>query len=198
MAHGVLHRGRLVTAVHHAIGALLVVAGTVRVPVGFLHQLAKAGRLAFTEQITGTLPTEDVPGWVAPRSATVFLVAGQEVEEKTRLAERPCARTSATAENVAKKLLGASAGEKVCLIRRPFIRISRRYRDAIDAERAGLVEKPRDAVRVGIVEQGAVDVNAKAACLRGSNFGYGTLVDALFAHRAVVHSAGTGGWHRPT
>src|SRR3984893_5925974 len=197
MAHCVLHRGRLVTAVHHAIGALLVVAGTVRVPVGFLHPLAKARRVAFTEQITGTLPTKDVPGRVAPRSAAVFLVAGQEVEEKTRLAERPCARTSATAENVAKKLLGASAGEKVCLIRRPFIRISRRYRDAIDAERAGLVEKPRDAVRVGIVEQGAVDINAKAACLRGSNCGYGTLVDALFAHRVVVHLAVAVEVHRP-
>src|ERR1700676_1124843 len=197
MAHGGLHRGRLVTAVHHAIGALLVVAGTVRVPVGFLHQLAKAGRVAFTEQITGTLPTKDVPGGVAPRRAAVFLVAGQEVEKKTRLAERPRARTSATAENAAKKLLGASAGEKVRLIGRPFIRISRRYGDAIDAERAGLVEKPRDAVRVGIVEQGAVDVDAKAACLRGSNCGYGTLVDALFAHRVVVHLAVAVEMHRP-
>src|SRR6266566_1975336 len=182
---------------HHAIGALLVVAGTVRLPVGLLHQLAKGGRIAFTEQITGTLPTEDVPGRIAPRSAAVFLVAGQEVEEKTRLAERPCARTSAAAKNVAKKLLGTSAGEKVRLIRRPFIRISGRYRDAIDAERAGLVEKPRDAVRVGIVEQGAVDVDAKAACLRRSNGGYGTLVDALFAHRVVVHLAVAVEMHGP-
>src|ERR1700730_12454260 len=124
MAHRVLHRGCLVTAVHHAIGALLIVAGAVRVPIGFLHQLANAGRVDFTKPITGTLPAEEVPGRIARRSAAIFLVASQEVEEKTRLAERPCARTSASAENVAKKLLGASAGEKVRLIGRPFIRIS--------------------------------------------------------------------------
>ena len=61
VAHRILHRGRFVTAMHHAIGALLVVS-VPYVPVGFFHQLAKRTGVAFSEQITRTLPAENIAG----------------------------------------------------------------------------------------------------------------------------------------
>src|SRR3974390_2925529 len=72
----------LVTAVHHAVGALLVVAGPVGIPVGFIHQLAKAAGVAFPQQVARSLPAENVAGWIAPRSATVLAVAGEKVKEQ--------------------------------------------------------------------------------------------------------------------
>src|SRR2546427_9983975 len=136
MAHGVLDGRGFVTAVHHAIGALLVIARSIRVPVGLFHQFAKALRIAFTEKIAGSLPAENVARRIAPRRAAVLLIAGQEIEEQARLAERPRARTAAAPENIAKELLGASARQKVRLIRRALVCVPGRNRDAVDAERA--------------------------------------------------------------
>ena len=112
MPHGILHRGRFEAAVHHAVGALFVIAGAVRVPVGFFHQLAKRSRVAFAEQIAGTLPAEHGARRIAPRRAAVFLVAGQEIEEQARLAERPRRAAAAATEDVAKELLGRRAMRK--------------------------------------------------------------------------------------
>ena len=110
VAHGILHGGRLVAAMHHAVGALLVIAGAVRVPVRLVHQLAKRLRVAFAEQIAGALPAEDVARRIAPRRALVFLVAGEKIEEQARLAERPRRAAAAALEDVAEQLLGAACG----------------------------------------------------------------------------------------
>src|SRR5438874_5133560 len=140
MAHRIFHSRRFITAVHHAIGALLVIAGPVGIPVGLFHQLTKARRVAFAQKVAGALPAKDVAGRIAPRRATVLAVAGEEVEKQARLTERPGTRTAATAEDIAEELLGALATKKVSLIGCSLVGIARGYRDAIDAKLANGVE----------------------------------------------------------
>ena len=48
------------------------------------------------------------------------------------------------------------------LVGRALVRVAGRHRDAVDAERADAVEEARDALRIGVVEQRAVDVDAEA------------------------------------
>jgi hypothetical protein len=115
---GVLHRGRLETRMDHAVGALLVIADAVGVPIGALHQLLEGLGVAFAEQIAGLLPAEHGAGRIAPRRAVIGLVAGQEVEEQAGLAERPSLAAVAALEDVAEQLLGGLAIEEVLLIRR--------------------------------------------------------------------------------
>src|SRR5437016_13719411 len=71
ITNGVHHRGRLVAAVHHAVGALLVIPGAVSVPVGIFHKLLEGPRIALAEQIAGPLPPEIVSCRVAPGRTAV-------------------------------------------------------------------------------------------------------------------------------
>src|SRR6185437_16657683 len=174
-----------------------IVAGSIRVPIGFLHQLAKGPRVTFAEQVAGTLPAENVPRRVPPGCAPVVPVSGEEIEKQARLAERPRARAATAAENVAEELLGAGSRKKMRLVGRSLVRVSRRYGDAIDAERTHAVEKFRDAVGLGIVEQRAVDIDPESAFLRRSNRRRGAFMDAVLAHRTVVHLAVADQVHRP-
>src|SRR5262249_10568537 len=106
MRDRVLHRGRLVAAVHHAVRTLLIIAGAIGIPVGLFHQLAEGAGIAFAQQITGALPAEHGAGRIAPRRAVVLLISGEEVEKERRLAERPLAAVAAAPENVAEQPLG--------------------------------------------------------------------------------------------
>src|SRR5579871_2036433 len=99
--------GRLKAAMHHAVGAFFVIADTVGVPVGFLHQLAERLHVAFAEQITGPLPPENVPRRISPWRAVISLIAGQEIEKERRLVERPCFGAATARENTAEKPSGA-------------------------------------------------------------------------------------------
>src|SRR3546814_11138315 len=75
------YRGRLVAAMHHAVGALLVVAGAIAVPVRLFHEFLEAGSVSLAQQIAGSLPAEDIARGIAPGRASVLLVAGEEVEQ---------------------------------------------------------------------------------------------------------------------
>src|SRR5437879_6069624 len=91
-AERVIHGGRLVPAVHHAVAALLVAAAApVVLPAGGLEQLLEGGRVALLEEVAGTLPAEDVVGRIAPRRALEFLLAHEELQEERRLVEPPAA-----------------------------------------------------------------------------------------------------------
>src|SRR5437899_1224848 len=89
MPHRIDDCGRLISAVHHALGAFFVIAGAVGIPVGLFHQLLEGLGVAFAEQIAGALPAEIVARRVAPRGAMIGLVARQKIEEQGRLVERP-------------------------------------------------------------------------------------------------------------
>src|SRR5262249_8611908 len=113
-------------------GALLVVADAVAVPGGVLHQLAEGRGVAFAQQVAGLLPAEHRARRVAPRRAMIGLVAGEEVQEHHRLAERPPAPALAARQDAAEQLLGPGAIEEVLLVGRPLVGVARRYGDAVE------------------------------------------------------------------
>src|SRR5271166_2386830 len=57
----VVGRRRLVAAMGHAIGALLVSACAVAIPVRGLHELLEGAGVPLSEKVAGLLPAEDVP-----------------------------------------------------------------------------------------------------------------------------------------
>src|SRR5207245_10144523 len=78
----VMHRRRLVPAVHHAVAALLVAAPPpVVFPAGGLDQLLERRRVAFLQGMAGTLPAEEVDGRVAPRRGAELPLAKEECQE---------------------------------------------------------------------------------------------------------------------
>src|SRR5262244_520239 len=78
-AERVVHRGRLVATVHHAVAALLVAALlAVVLPPRSLHQLLEARGVALLEEVAGALPAEHIKGGVAPRGALEVVLAHQE------------------------------------------------------------------------------------------------------------------------
>ena len=100
ISHRVPHGSGFVTAMDHAVGALLIVAGAVCVPVGLFHQLPEGLGITFAEKITRSLPPKHGAGRVAPRSAGVALIAGQEVQKESRLKELPGLAGAATSKNI--------------------------------------------------------------------------------------------------
>ena len=87
MSDGILNCGRFEAGMHHAVGALFVVAGAVGIPIGLVHQFVEGPRVAFAEQIAGLLPAEDGARRITPRRAVVGLVAREEIEEQAGLTE---------------------------------------------------------------------------------------------------------------
>ena len=68
-----------------------------------------------------------------------------------------------------------------------LIGVARRHRDALDAKRRHAIEKRRDSDGIGIVEQRAIDGNAKTALLGELQGLEGTLVDTGLTDRTVMH-----------
>ena len=114
MVHGVDDGSRFEAAMHHAIGAFLVIADAVSVPVGLFHQLLEGLGIALAEQIAGPLPAEDGARGIAPGRAMIGLIAGQEIEEQQRLKERPVVAALPRRENIAEQLLGLCSRLSKC------------------------------------------------------------------------------------
>src|SRR5512144_2855277 len=165
MGERIVHGRRFVARMHHAVGAFLVIAGAVSVPIGPVHQLVKSLRVAFAQQIAGLLPAEDGARRITPRRAVVALVAGEKVEEQAGLAERPLSLARPALEYAAEQLFGLAAIETVLLIGCTLIGVTRRYCNAIDAQLRDRVKECGDAVGLRGVKQSAIDVDAKAALL---------------------------------
>src|SRR6185312_11699953 len=196
VVHRVDHGCRLIAAMHHAVGAFLVVAGAVSVPIGLFHQLLEALGIAFAQEIAGTLPAEIVARRIAPRRAVIVLVAGEEIEKERRLAERPFMATAA-AEDVAEELLGLAPVEEMRLIGGALIGIARRHGNAVDAARHHIVEEGGDSLGLGTVEKRAVDVDAEAARLRQADRLDRALEDALLTDGVIMHLLVAVEMHRP-
>ena len=92
----------------------------------------------------------------------------------------------AALEDVAEQLLGGLAVQEMLLVRRALVGIARRHGDAVDAHLHDGVEELRHPLRVGVVEQRAVDVAAEAAALGVLDGGHGAVVGAGLADRLVV------------
>src|SRR5271166_2785431 len=72
------------------------------------------------------------------------------------------------------------------LVRCPLIGVSWRHGDPVDADLRDLVEEASDALRLGCVEQGRIDVDTKATGLRQLDRGDSAIVNAFLAHRVIV------------
>src|SRR5580704_6785059 len=73
------------------------------------------------------------------------------------------------------------------LVRRALVGVTRRHRDAIDAELGHRIEEGGYTLRVRVVEEGAVDGDAEALRLGLLERRNGAVVDAWLADRLVVH-----------
>src|SRR5262245_57943877 len=187
MAHHVLHRRGLEAGMDHAIGALLIVADAVLVPLGVFHQLAEGPGVAFAEEIAGLLPAEHGACRVAPRRAAVGLVPGKEVQEHDGLAERPAPPALAASQDAAEQLLGLGAIEEVLLVGRALVGVTRRNGDAVQAQRLHVVEERRDGRGIGVVEERAIDADPESLRLGEPDRLDRLVVDAALTNRLVVH-----------
>src|SRR5437899_5456923 len=88
-AKGIVNGLRFIAAMDHAVGALLVSASSVVVPVRVLDELPEGRGVAVLEQITRLLPAENVVGGIAPWRALVVHLAHEEVQKERRLVEPP-------------------------------------------------------------------------------------------------------------
>src|SRR3984957_4262617 len=73
------------------------------------------------------------------------------------------------------------------LVRRALVSVTRRHRDAVDAELSHRIEEGGDARRVRVIEEGAVDRDAEALRLGGFERLDRTVVDARLADGLVMH-----------
>src|SRR5579883_952265 len=177
---------------HHAISAFFVIARPVTVPIRGFHQFLKGFGIAFAEQVARPLPAEDIACRVAPRRAVIGAIAGKEVEKQCRLIECPTPLAPVfTRENLPEQLLRATAVKEMLLIRRPFIRITRRDADAIHTHRHKYNEKRSNPSRVGIGEKRAVDEGAKARFFRLPNRSNGAVVNTALRDGFIVLFAQT-------
>src|SRR4030095_16909267 len=161
----VVHRRRLVPAVHHAVAALLVPAPPpVVLPARGLEQLLEARRVSLLEEVAGPLPAEDVEGRVTPRRALEVLLAHQELEKQRRLVET--AAPLRIREDRREEVVRALGAQEVLLIGRLGVAVARRDHHALDAEIHHLVEELAHAGRVGAVEQRGVGRYPEAAAQR--------------------------------
>src|SRR5450631_985484 len=103
-----MRRGRLVAAMGPAVGALLVFAGAVEIPVGGFYQLLVGLGVALAEQVARLLPAEQIAGRHAPRRAVIFAVAGEEIQEQARMHQVPLLAL-AKREHAAEQFLGLAA-----------------------------------------------------------------------------------------
>src|SRR6516165_2721892 len=94
--------------------------------------------------------------------------------------------TSAALEYAAEQFLGSAAVQEMLLVGCPLIGVSRRHGDAVDADLRDRVEEASDALRLGCVEQGRIDVDTKATGLRQLDRRDSTIVNAVLAHQAVM------------
>src|SRR4029077_12189607 len=109
----------------HAVGAFLVIAGAVAVPLGLFHQFFEGLGVAFAEQITRPLPAEHGACRSATRRAVIGLIAGEEIEEEARLEDRPFAVALRQFEHIAEQLLGSRAVQEMLLVGRALVSIAR-------------------------------------------------------------------------
>src|SRR5262249_6886667 len=131
-------------------------------PIRLLHQLLEGLGVTLSKQIAGPLPAENSAGRVAPRRTMVSLVAREEVEKHRRLVEGPFAPSIAAGKYRPEQLLGGGAVEEMLLVGSPLVGIAGGYGDPVDAELGDIIEKGGDALRIRIVEESAIDGDAKA------------------------------------
>ena len=156
MAEGVIDGGSLKSTVGHAVITLWVPSDSIAIPLGILEKSLERGGIPLPHQeVTGSLPTENIVGRVAPRGALVGLVACQKVQKQAGLVENPAAFTfPPQPKNFAKELLALLTRHEDFLVGRPLITIARGNRDAFHPKLHRTIEEICDFLRTLTLEQG--------------------------------------------
>src|SRR5581483_8445703 len=184
-AEGVVHRGGLVPAVHHAVTALVVAALlAVVLPRRGLHQLLEGAGVTLLQEIARPLPPEDVVGRVAPRRALEVVLAHEEAQEEGRLVEPP--PLLGPAQHLAEQVVGARLEQEVLLVRRLRVAVAGGDHHPLDAQVHHLVEELAHPQRGGAVEERAVGGHPEAALHGLADGRHRLVVDAVPADRFVV------------
>src|ERR1700691_6168714 len=89
-------------------------------------------------------------------------------------------------QNCAEKPAGASAAQKMLLVRRLVVGVARRDDDALDAQRHHLVKESAHAVRIGAIEERGIRRNSKAALDRLAYSLHCLVVATLTANGKIV------------
>src|SRR5690606_37221567 len=110
--------------------------------------------------------------------AAVLLIAGKEIEKEARLVQAPAPTAIAMPEDRAEQPLCGGTGQKMLLVGRALIGVSRRHGDAVYAECGHVVEESRDTGGIGPFEKRRVDRHPKALGLGGSDRRDGTSIIA--------------------
>ena len=114
-------------------------------------------------------------------------IAGQKIHEHAGLGEGPGLAAAPAPQNGAEQFFRLLPIEKMRLVRRALIGVARREGHAVDAERRGVVEEFRDALGIGVGEEGAVRRDPEALRLCELDRLDGAFVDAFLADRVIVH-----------
>src|SRR4051812_32219781 len=89
-AECIIDRGRLVSAMHHAVRASRIARlRSVVLPLGGFKQLLESVRVAVLQKIARLLPAENIVRGHAPGRARVMALAHEEFKEEHRLIETP-------------------------------------------------------------------------------------------------------------
>src|SRR5690606_35593072 len=183
-AERVVHRGRLVARVDHAVAAAIVSAVAVPIPVRRLEKLLERLRVSVLEEIAGPLPTEHVVGRHPPRRAFVVASARKELEKERRLIEAPLA--TRPIEDSREEVTRAIAAKETLLIGRLVVAVARGDHHALDADLAHAVEERAHALRVRAFEERRVRRDAEASSDRLTDRLLRDVVDAFAADGEIV------------
>ena len=184
-SEGIVDRTGFISTVNHAVPALFITALlSVLFPSGVFHQLFEGRDIAVLEEVAGFLPTEDVVGGVAPRSAIVVDIALEELEEIRGEVELPGFFT--VRENLVKKFLCAFTAEEVLLVGCFLITVARGEHHSLDLELHHFIKKFPNAGWVGSFEKGGVCRDAESAGDRFLDSFKGDFVCPIAANGGVV------------
>lgn len=159
---GVVNRASFVSAMNHAVAALLVATFlAVLLPRGVLHELLEGGDVAVLEEITRFLPTEDVEGGISPRGTIVIDVALEEFKEVGGKIKFP--RFFAVREDLVEQLFRSIAPEEVLLVGGFLVTVPRGKHHAFHFQFHHLIKKFANARGICSFEKSGIGGDAEPA-----------------------------------
>ena len=170
---------------HHAILALGIAAlHAVAFPSGVFHEFLEGVVVPLLQQVARLLPSEDVEGGTAPRSALKVALTHEELKKERAHVELPA--LLAIGKNHLKELIGLAATKKTILIGGLVVGVSRADHHAFNTKFHHLVKEPAHRSRIGGLKERGVggDAETHLHCQADS---FKRLLECSFAtHRKVM------------
>src|SRR3990172_5729161 len=170
----------------HTVRASGVPPPAVFRPIGTLHKLTVAIRIAVGEQVAWPLPTQHRKAGNRPGTAGQVDCARKEIQIERRVVEPP-APSSPLAQHLPEQSLGLRHDGEVILVGRPPLCVSRRDHKGIDPQVKVEEVKEIDYRLGGIgIEKGRIRGYPKSSSLRLGYPRYRPLEDAGLPDRHIM------------